>query len=277
MTHYNVTQNNVEIKTMLLIIHSITFAKYECDVNVKWSNRTKYVQHFQTASRLHEIKYTNEVYSARVPNRRTTVRTEREWTQQRRHFDRWGNISDYVAESTFLSTLTNQNPNSTYVSGFVMSVRTSRNYPWLHSPFVGPSPLFQFLNPYIVGTMPWTGDQPVAMPLPIHRTTQKKCTQTSMPWVGFELTIPVFERAKTVRALNRAATVTLWRHGTTHPKLNATCAQEAWKGMKGVTAQSKRITVTKLLNCLKTRRLSERNRTKTRSINSYYLHKSMTT
>jgi hypothetical protein len=28
-----------------------------------------------------------------------------------------------------------------------------------------------------------------------------------MPWVGFEPTIPVFERAKTVHALDRAATV----------------------------------------------------------------------
>jgi hypothetical protein len=28
-----------------------------------------------------------------------------------------------------------------------------------------------------------------------------------MPWVGFELTIPVFERAKMVHALDRAATV----------------------------------------------------------------------
>jgi hypothetical protein len=28
-----------------------------------------------------------------------------------------------------------------------------------------------------------------------------------MPWVGFELTIPVFERAKTVHALDSAATV----------------------------------------------------------------------
>jgi hypothetical protein len=28
-----------------------------------------------------------------------------------------------------------------------------------------------------------------------------------MPWVGFEPTIPVFERAKTVHALNSAATV----------------------------------------------------------------------
>jgi hypothetical protein len=28
-----------------------------------------------------------------------------------------------------------------------------------------------------------------------------------MPWVGFEPTIPVFERAKTIHALDRAATV----------------------------------------------------------------------
>jgi hypothetical protein len=31
--------------------------------------------------------------------------------------------------------------------------------------------------------------------------------ETSMPWVGFETTIPVFERAKTFHALDRAATV----------------------------------------------------------------------
>jgi hypothetical protein len=43
----------------------------------------------------------------------------------------------------------------------------------------------------------------------LHRTTQtqNKRRQTSMPLVGFELTIPVFERAKTIHALNRAATV----------------------------------------------------------------------
>jgi hypothetical protein len=37
--------------------------------------------------------------------------------------------------------------------------------------------------------------------------TQNKCTQTSMPRVGFEPMIPVFERAKKVHALDRAATV----------------------------------------------------------------------
>jgi hypothetical protein len=68
---------------------------------------------------------------------------------------------------------------------------------------------FSFLILYTVGRIPWTGDQPVARPLSTHRTTQtpNKRTQTSMPRVGFELTIPAFERAKTVHALNRAATV----------------------------------------------------------------------
>jgi hypothetical protein len=53
------------------------------------------------------------------------------------------------------------------------------------------------------------GDKPVARPLPAHRTTQtqNKRTQTSMPRVRFEPTIPEFERAKTVRALGHAATV----------------------------------------------------------------------
>jgi hypothetical protein len=38
--------------------------------------------------------------------------------------------------------------------------------------------------------------------------TQNKHRQTSMPWVGFELTIPVFERAKkTFHVLARSATV----------------------------------------------------------------------
>jgi hypothetical protein len=44
-----------------------------------------------------------------------------------------------------------------------------------------------------------------------HRTQpQNKCTQTSMLWVGFEPKIPAFERAKTVHALDRAATVIGW-------------------------------------------------------------------
>jgi hypothetical protein len=68
---------------------------------------------------------------------------------------------------------------------------------------------FSFLILYTVGRTSWMGDQPVARPLLTHRTTQtqNKRTETSMPRVRFELTIPVFEWAKTVHALGRAATV----------------------------------------------------------------------
>jgi hypothetical protein len=73
-------------------------------------------------------------------------------------------------------------------------------------PFVG----LQFHNLfYTDGRTPWTSDQPVARPLPTHRTTQtqNKRTQTSMAWVGLETTIPAFERAKRVHDLDRAVTV----------------------------------------------------------------------
>jgi hypothetical protein len=80
--------------------------------------------------------------------------------------------------------------------------------PRLHSP-CEPWRLFQFLNLDTVGRTPLIRDQPVARSLPIHSTThaQNKRTQTSMPRVGFESTIPVFERAKTVHASDSAATV----------------------------------------------------------------------
>jgi hypothetical protein len=67
----------------------------------------------------------------------------------------------------------------------------------------GPWPLFSFLNLCTVGRIPWTGDQPVARPLPTHRIN----TQTSMPLLGFQPAIPVFERAKMVHALDRTVTV----------------------------------------------------------------------
>jgi hypothetical protein len=49
--------------------------------------------------------------------------------------------------------------------------------------------------------------------------TQNKHKQTSMPLVGFEPTIPAFEGAKTVRALDRA---TSDRHSFIHLPLNLT-------------------------------------------------------
>jgi hypothetical protein len=66
-----------------------------------------------------------------------------------------------------------------------------------------------FLILYTFGRTPWTGDQSVARRLPTHRTTQthNKRAQISMHLVGFEPTIPAFDRATTVHALDYAATV----------------------------------------------------------------------
>jgi hypothetical protein len=90
----------------------------------------------------------------------------------------------------------------------IRNLSSSLFYLWLYSP-CGPWPLGQLFNLYTVVRTPCTGDQPVARPLPTHRTTQtqNKRKQTSMPQVGFESTIPVFERAKTVHALDRVTTV----------------------------------------------------------------------
>jgi hypothetical protein len=70
--------------------------------------------------------------------------------------------------------------------------------------------LFSLLIQYTVGSTPWMGDQHVARPLDIHRTTQtqNERTKTSMLHVGFEPTGLEFERAKTVHASDRAAAVT---------------------------------------------------------------------
>jgi hypothetical protein len=69
---------------------------------------------------------------------------------------------------------------------------------WLYSP-----PLFSFLiYAQSVGLLGrWISPSQGSY---LHRTTQ---TQTSMPRVGFEPTTPLFERAKTLHALDRAATV----------------------------------------------------------------------
>jgi hypothetical protein len=72
---------------------------------------------------------------------------------------------------------------------------------WLYSPLLGFGCFFTYLVLYTVGRTPWTSDQPVARPLPKHRDT----VQTSMPRVRFGPTVPTFERAKTVNALDRAA------------------------------------------------------------------------
>jgi hypothetical protein len=78
-------------------------------------------------------------------------------------------------------------------------------------PFTGPWSFFIFLILYTEGRIPWMGDQPVARPLPTHKTTQtqNKRTQYRHPSIQKDSnpTISVFERAKTVHASERAATV----------------------------------------------------------------------
>jgi hypothetical protein len=79
-----------------------------------------------------------------------------------------------------------------------------------YSTSVGPWPLLQFHNLLFTdGKTPWTSDQPVARPLPTHRTiqTQINAHRHQCLWEGFESTIPAFERAKTVHALGRATAV----------------------------------------------------------------------
>jgi hypothetical protein len=63
-------------------------------------------------------------------------------------------------------------------------------------PFVGLWPLFHNLPLLGRGISPSQG-----------LYAQNKCTQTSVPRVGFEATILAFELAKTVHASDRAATV----------------------------------------------------------------------
>jgi hypothetical protein len=79
---------------------------------------------------------------------------------------------------------------------------------WLYRP-LDLCRFFSFIILYTVGRTPWTRDLPVARPLPKHRTRQieTKRTQTFMPQVGFEPTIPVFKQVKAIHSLDRAATV----------------------------------------------------------------------
>jgi hypothetical protein len=68
---------------------------------------------------------------------------------------------------------------------------------------------FSVLILYTVDATPWAGISP-SQGRYVHTEQHKhriKRTQTSMSPVGFEPTIPVFRRAKTVHALDRAATV----------------------------------------------------------------------
>jgi hypothetical protein len=109
-------------------------------------------------------------------------------------------VSIYLSSTylpTYLSTYLTYLP--TYLLCLSMAIQL----------YVKPWPLLSFLIPYTDGRTTWTSDQPVARPLPTHRTTQtqNKYTQTSIPEVGIEPTIPVFEQPKTFHSLDRAATM----------------------------------------------------------------------
>jgi hypothetical protein len=80
---------------------------------------------------------------------------------------------------------------------------------WLYSSLLGPGRFFSFIILYTVHRTIWRGDQPIVRPLPTHRIAQiqNKRTQTPMPRVGLEPTIPVFQGAKTVHASDLAAAV----------------------------------------------------------------------
>jgi hypothetical protein len=66
---------------------------------------------------------------------------------------------------------------SSYVPIFLaMSI-----YLWLYSPLLGLGRFFSFLiYTHAVGRTPWTWDQPVARPLPTHRTTQTQNKHTDI-------------------------------------------------------------------------------------------------
>jgi hypothetical protein len=117
-------------------------------------------------------------------------------------FLKWANSCTFCRNLEKVLATWNQTTQDTCI-GFIVLL-------WLYSPLLGLGRCFRFLILYTVDITLWMGDQPVARPLPTHRTTQtqKKRRHTSMPWVGFEPMIPVFERAKTVHALDRATTVT---------------------------------------------------------------------
>jgi hypothetical protein len=114
----------------------------------------------------------------------------------------------------YKNELSGQNAEFLYLEldGTYKTIGLQKIHPSIHSSTVlllDLGSFFSFLIIYTVNRTPGTGDQPVAKPLSTHRTTQtpNKRTQTSMPLVGFEPTISAFERAKTVHAFDRAATV----------------------------------------------------------------------
>jgi hypothetical protein len=99
------------------------------------------------------------------------------------------------------------------VEGTVVTWGITLTFARVHSFINGSTALCWALNSssvsqyyYTDGRTSWMSVHLVARP----PQTQNKRTQTFMPWVKFETTTPGFERAKTVNALDRGATVSNW-------------------------------------------------------------------
>jgi hypothetical protein len=97
-------------------------------------------------------------------------------------------------------------------------------------PFVAPWPLFQFLDLFTqsVGLLGWGFSPLQGRYLHTEQHKQNKGTETSMPWVGFELTIPAFERVKTVHASDRVAIVIGYKRTSVHHTRNVFVYNKIW-------------------------------------------------
>jgi hypothetical protein len=81
-------------------------------------------------------------------------------------------------------------------------------YLWLYSPLLRLDRFFSlFIFTQLVRLLGRWISPSLGRYLHTGQHKQNKRTQTSMPQVGFEVTIPAFEPAKTVYVLDRAATV----------------------------------------------------------------------
>jgi hypothetical protein len=80
-------------------------------------------------------------------------------------------------------------------------------YPWLYNLLLGLGRFFSFLIHTQSVELLGREISPFQAPACTLNNTNAECTQTSMSQVGFKPKAPVFERAKTVLALDRAATV----------------------------------------------------------------------
>jgi hypothetical protein len=98
----------------------------------------------------------------------------------------------------------------------------------LHS-FTGPWPLLRFLDLFThsIGLVGLKISSSQGRWLHTGQHKQNKRTQTFMPWDGFEPTTPAFERAKTVHALDHAATA-IGSVGNTVLKLESSQLRTAW-------------------------------------------------